>query len=41
MILMTVICVYLWKTGVFTSQEKLKSFIVDFGLASGLVFVFI
>lgn len=41
MILMTAICVYLWKIGVFTSQEKLKSFISGFGLVGGLVFVFI
>lgn len=38
---MAAISVYLWKTGVFSSQEKLRDFIADFGVAGGLVFVFI
>ena len=40
-LLMAAISVYLWKTGVFSSQEKLRDFIADFGVAGGLVFVFI
>jgi len=40
-LVMTVICVYLWKMGIFSSQEKLKAFIAGFGLIGGLVFVFI
>lgn len=35
------ICVYLWRMGIFSSQEKLKAFIAGFGLIGGLVFVFI
>lgn len=38
---MAAISVYLWKTGVFSSQEKLRDFIADFGVAGGLMFVFI
>lgn len=34
-------CVYLWRMGIFSSQEKLKTFISGFGLIGGLVFVFI
>ena len=41
MIFMTAACVYLWKMGIFTSQEKLQSFVSGFGLVGGLVFVFI
>ena len=33
--------VYLWKIGVFSSQENLREFIAGFGVAGGLVFVFI
>ena len=40
-LLMAAISVYLWKTGVFSSQEKLRDFIADFGVAGGLMFVFI
>ncbi len=40
-LLMAVICVYFWKMGIFSSQEKLKAFIAGFGLIGGLVFVFI
>ena len=40
-LLMAAISVYLWKTGVFSSQENLRDFIADFGAAGGLVFVFI
>lgn len=40
-LLMAAISIYLWKTGVFSSQEKLRDFIADFGVAGGLVFVFI
>lgn len=41
MLLMLAACVYLWKMGIFSSQEKLKTFIAGFGLIGGLVFVFI
>ena len=41
MLLMAVSCVYLWKTGVFSSQEQLRAFIAGFGILGGLVFVFI
>ena len=40
-LLMAAISVYLWKMGVFSSQEKLREFIAGFGAAGGLVFVFI
>lgn len=36
-----VVCIYLWRMGIFSSQEKLKAFIAGFGLIGGLVFVFI
>jgi len=35
------ISVYLWKIGVFSSQEKLQEYIAGFGVMGGLVFVFI
>ena len=41
MLLMAVICVYLWKMGIFSSEDKLKAFIAGFGLIGGLVFVLI
>ena len=41
MLLLAVICVYLWKMGIFSSQEKLRTFIAGFGLAGGLMFVFV
>lgn len=41
MLLMAGICVYLWKMGIFSSQENLRTFIAGFGIAGGLVFVFI
>lgn len=34
-------CIWLWKMGIFSSQEKLKTFIAGFGIAGGLVFVII
>lgn len=34
-------CIYLWKKGIFASQEKLQSFVSGFGLIGGMVFVFI
>ena len=40
-LLMVVSSVYLWRMGVFSSQEKLREFIAGFGVAGGLVFVFI
>lgn len=40
-LLMVVSSVYLWRMGVFSSQEKLREFITGFGVAGGLVFVFI
>ncbi|MDD3230836.1 MAG: VTT domain-containing protein [Oscillospiraceae bacterium] len=33
------LCIYGWKTGIFTSQEKLQSYIIRFGIAGALVFV--
>ena len=41
MLLMAVMCVYLWKMGIFSSQEKLRTFIAGFGIAGGLVFVLV
>lgn len=41
MIFVAAACVYLWKMGIFTSQEKLQSFASGFGLVGGQVFVFI
>lgn len=40
-VLLLAACVYLWKIGVFSSQEKLRTFIDGFGMTGGLVFVFI
>ena len=40
-LLMAAISVYLWKIGVFSSQEKLQEYIAGFGVMGGLVFVFI
>ena len=34
-------CLYLWKMGIFSSQEKLRTFINGFGMAGGLIFVLI
>lgn len=34
-------CIYLWKMGIFSSEEKLKTFIAGFGIMGGLVFVLI
>ena len=34
-------CLYLWKMGIFSSQEKLRTFIDGFGMAGGLIFVLI
>lgn len=33
------LCVYGWRLGIFSSQEKLQSFIAGFGVAGALVFV--
>lgn len=33
------LCIYGWKTGIFSSQEKLQSFIAEFGLAGSAVFM--
>jgi len=33
------LCVYGWKTGIFTSQEKLQTYISGFGIAGALVFI--
>lgn len=33
--------IYLWKKGIFASQEKLQNFVSGFGLIGGMVFVFI
>ena len=41
MLFVLVACIYLWRMGVFSSQEKLKAFVAGFGLTGGLVFVFI
>ncbi len=40
-LLMTAICIYLWKMGIFSSQEKLQTFIAGFGVVGGIVFVLI
>ena len=41
MLLMLAACIYLWKMGIFSSQEKLQTFVAGFGLIGGLVFVLI
>ena len=41
MLLMLAVCIYLWKMGIFSSQEKLQTFVAGFGLIGGLVFVLI
>lgn len=40
-VLMAVFCICLWKMGIFSSQENLKTFIAGFGMIGGLVFVLI
>ncbi len=34
-----VLCIYGWHTGIFTSQDKLQTFIAGFGLAGAAVFM--
>ncbi len=41
MLFIAAICIYLWRMGIFSSQEKMKALISGFGLVGGLVFVFI
>lgn len=41
MVFVAAACIYLWKKGIFASQEKLQSFVSGFGLIGGMVFVFI
>lgn len=33
------LCIYGWKTGIFSSQDKLQTFIAGFGIAGAFVFV--
>lgn len=40
LIISAALCIYGMRTGIFTSQEKLQSYISGFGLAGALVFVF-
>lgn len=39
LIISILLCIYGWKTGLFTSQEKLQNFIKGFGFAGVLVFI--
>ena len=39
--LMVVLCIWMWKMGIFSSQDKLRTFIAGFGVGGGLVFVLI
>lgn len=41
MLCMTAFCIYLWKNGILTSQEKLQLYITGFGMLGGLVFTLI
>lgn len=33
------LCIYGWKTGIFSSQDKLQTFIAGFGIAGAFMFV--
>lgn len=39
--LMLLLCLYLWKRGVFSSQEEMTRFVTGFGITAGLIFVLI
>lgn len=39
LIVSIVLCVYGWKAGLFTSQERLKEYLSQFGVAGPLVFI--
>lgn len=40
-IVVTVICVYLWRKDIFSSQEKLQLFVTKFGIMGAVVFTLI
>jgi len=37
-LLSAVLCIYGWRTGILTSQEKMQSFIAGYGLAGAVIF---
>ena len=39
--MMLLLCLYLWKRGVFSSQENMQRFVTGFGITAGLIFVLI
>lgn len=41
MLMLLIVCIFLWKKGIFSSQEALRKFIAGFGMLGGFIFVMI